>query len=51
MKHDGHETDGNCESDGETFHIHNFQNLKQPITEAVASVTADVLGRVWQEMG
>jgi hypothetical protein len=30
--------------------IHNVQHLKQPIREAAASVSADVLGRVWQEM-
>jgi hypothetical protein len=30
--------------------IHNIQHLKQPIREAAASVTADVLGRGWQEM-
>jgi hypothetical protein len=30
--------------------IHNVQHLKQPIREAAASVSADVLGWVWQEM-
>jgi hypothetical protein len=30
--------------------VHNIQHLKQRIKEAVASVTPDVLGRVWQEM-
>jgi hypothetical protein len=29
--------------------IHSIQHLKQPIRETTASVTADVLGRVWQE--
>jgi hypothetical protein len=30
--------------------IHNIQHLKQRIMEVAASVTPDVLGRVWQEM-
>jgi hypothetical protein len=30
--------------------IYNIQHLKKRIREAVASVTADVLGRVWREM-
>jgi hypothetical protein len=30
--------------------IHNVQQLKQPIREAAASVSADILGREWQEM-
>jgi hypothetical protein len=30
--------------------IHNIQHSKQRIREAAASVTPDVLGRVWQEM-
>jgi hypothetical protein len=30
--------------------IHDIQHLKERIREAAASVTADVLGRVWQEM-
>jgi hypothetical protein len=29
--------------------IHNIQHLKQRIREVAASVTPDVLGRVWQE--
>jgi hypothetical protein len=33
-----------------SVHIHNIQHLKQRIREAAASVTPDVLGRVWQEM-
>jgi hypothetical protein len=33
-----------------SVHIHNTQHLKQPIREAAASVTADVLGWVWKEM-
>jgi hypothetical protein len=33
-----------------SVHIHNIQHLKQRIRETVASVTPDVLGRVWQEM-
>jgi hypothetical protein len=30
--------------------VHNIQHLKQPIREAAASDTPDMLGRVWQEM-
>jgi hypothetical protein len=30
--------------------IHNIQHLKQRIREVAASVTPDVLGRVWQEV-
>jgi hypothetical protein len=33
-----------------SVHIHNIQHQKQPIREAAASVTADVLCRVWQQM-
>jgi hypothetical protein len=33
-----------------SIHIDNIQHLKQPISEAAVSVTADVLGRVWKEM-
>jgi hypothetical protein len=31
--------------------IHNIQQLKHRIREAAESVTPDVRGRVWQEMG
>jgi hypothetical protein len=30
--------------------IHSIPHLKQPIRAAAATVTADVLGRVWQQM-
>jgi hypothetical protein len=30
--------------------IHNIQHLKQRTKEVAASVTPDVLGRVWKEM-
>jgi hypothetical protein len=33
-----------------SIRVDNIQHLKQRIREAAASVTPDVLGRVWQEM-
>jgi hypothetical protein len=53
MKHNGHMTLAVCEVNHLQFYrvpIHNIQHLKQRIREATATVTADVLGRVRQDI-
>jgi hypothetical protein len=41
---------GNAKQTICSLRIQNIQHLKQRIKETAASVTVDVLGRVWQEM-
>jgi hypothetical protein len=41
---------GVCDEKTYSVRVHDMQHLKRRIREAAASVTADVLGRVWQEM-
>jgi hypothetical protein len=41
---------GVCQANNLQCSCYNIQHLKQPIRQPAVSVTADVLGRVWQEM-
>jgi hypothetical protein len=45
-----HEIGGTGDIGGAGGSIRNIQHLTRPISEATASFTADVIGRVWQEM-